>query len=266
MAQTKLSLWNKALDSLGSSSDLIVGDLASPSNRQARLCDRWHDETLRLVQEAAWWPSCRRTIFLDTIQKRWRERGGDGYPEPGYAYSYALPADFLRAWYVTGGVPFSISVNHLRTTSSSSLIYQLSTNARKVSLIYSVLDEGEPQYEENRYPENLNNPFYRLWSTQQFQATYLILAAKIALALEGSPEFAELARQKAEAYLRVAQADMLNREKREWKTIPTWLSARRDGYEDGSRQIIYPFGSAFGEAGGDKSGDWKAYPSGVRRA
>ena len=106
MTRSVVDVWNVALSSIGGRGSVSA---VEENSVEARVCRR-HYETVRdAVQEASWWSSCKETSRLALLARKeagaWRE----GDPDDNKAFSFRLPNNYLRAWYLLDGTSFLIS-------------------------------------------------------------------------------------------------------------------------------------------------------------
>jgi len=212
-----LDVWNKALGAAHARGALSSLTESSP---EQEVCSLWYDITLRTVQEAAWWPSSKRLSRLALLSKQ-GSTWADGLPEPGYAYAYALPAGYLRAWHLTDYTPFSLSYS---VSLSRTL---LSTNTSEAVLIYAGLNEDTT-----------------MWSPEQQLATIYGLAGHISGQVNAKNSIIQGNFRLADDILLRAQMSSANSEEGEPRMLPPWIAAR--GYRNPyATRFFYPYGSLF---------------------
>ena len=212
-----LDVWNKALGAAHSRGMLSSLTETSP---EKDLCERWYESTVRTVQQAAWWPTCKANARLALLSERptiWV----DGAPEPPYQYAYALPANYLRARFLTNYERFSISY------SSALNRLMLSTNQEDAVLTYSIY-----------------NSSVELWSPDQEMATVYGLAAHISGQLSGSASLVSKNFEAANTLLQTARAHESADGTENMKSRVPWLAAR-GFYSEQSARYYYPYGNLF---------------------
>jgi hypothetical protein len=220
VSETVLSIYNKAIAAVGGKALLSsTGDTAL----SRELCDLYYPGVVRLVFSAAHWPFCRQVARLSLLAERdssvdWEPSA----PDPEYTYSYALPNDLLRPWYLTNFDYFRLSFNtaHNRQT--------LNTNVANAVLIYAA-EQPNPAF----------------WEPGAVEAIVHGLAAAIAPKLTGDRGKQTLELQIADRALEVAAAHAANFDKPLTEYIPEELRAR--GYESAQTPTLYyyPLGSNF---------------------
>lgn len=106
MAQSQLALYNMALSLVGSDFTILAVDEESI---EAETCGLWYENVRQTILRAAHWNSAKRYSRLTaeatrTLTSDWVSTD----PEPGYAYSFELPANMLAARYLTTFQEFSL--------------------------------------------------------------------------------------------------------------------------------------------------------------
>lgn len=214
-----LAVYNAALSAVGAK-----GRIASFSdkNRGREECDIWYELVRDTVQEASYWPACRRVERLTFLAERdLTQNWAVGNPEPQYTYVYALPEDYLRAWHMADFARFSISYDNTRSRRV------LHTNTSTPVLIYAAVAE-EP----------------RFWSPLMRLATIHGLAAHVARPITGSGQMQQMQIQLANLYLERAQTAAANTMRNQIEHVPEALRVR--GYDTPSLSAYYmPFGPSF---------------------
>lgn len=224
MTMTVLAIYNAAISAARGKGRLT--SLSQPS-REREECDTWYPVIRDQVQEAAYWPSSRATAQL-TLVGETASSWVAGSPEPGFAYSYGLPEDYLRAWFLSDYSPFTISFE----ASLSRLV--LNTDAVSPVLVYAARQD---------------NPVF--WSAGQQHATIHALAAAISGPLTGQNQLEQLNYQKANEFLQQARAHVLNSQQYRLETLPPELAARGGtGNLSLPPRYFYPLGSLFGVTNG----------------
>lgn len=223
MTTSVLDVWNGALSKAHARAK--VSSLTE-SSRERELCSRWYDITRHLVLEAAHWPGTRSVARLALLAERntaldWVA----GDPPPQYIYSYALPEDYIRAWYMSDYTPFEVYYDHTRSRRV------IVTNTEDAVLVYA------------RDNENVVD-----WTPGQKMATMLGLAANLVGDLAGSRTLKQDLFREANDHLLEAQSNALNSESFQVDTLPPWLAVR--GYAEGPTltRFYYPFGGLFAGA------------------
>ena len=154
------------------------GTLASltQDSRAREECDKWYDLVVDVTQEAAYWPCCKVRADLE---------GETGETDRGFSYSYSLPSNFLRPWYLTDLGRFS-----LESDGSDTKIY---TECSDAALYYAqrVTDTSR-------------------WTAAMTQAIVYGLGYKVCETLTGKDALVERLLGLANGYLQQAQATSIN--------------------------------------------------------
>jgi len=193
------------------------------NSREAQICNDWYGLVRDTVQEAAHWDFCRRIERLALLSER--DFSSDwvlGDPDPQYKYTYALPDDYLRAWYLTNYAEFVIRFDSSRSRRV------ISTNVENATLVYAT---------QNDIPST--------WSSGHIMAVASGLASYITGPLTGQYNLIEFNLQRANRILEDAQAANINSEDFQLDSIPPWIEVR--GYIDNAprTRFYYPYGSLF---------------------
>ena len=222
MSTTVLGIYNAALSAAHARGRLSALTDASVEREE---CDIWYDLIRDRVMEAAYWPGCRTTSRLALLKERDQSANWlPGDPETEFLYSYALPADYLRAWHLVSFERFSISFD------SSNNRQILSTNAVNAVLIYAFRQ---------------NNPVF--WTPGQRESTVYALAAAVAGAIMGDMQIVQKNYQLADERILAARSHANNAQNMMPEATPPSLQAR--GWIDNFRtKYYYPHGPMFVEA------------------
>lgn len=222
MTTTVLGIYNAALSAVRAKGRLSS---LSDESREREECDFWYPMIRDRVQEAAFWPSSRRTARLALLQERGQTADWQlGDPETQFAFSYALPEQYLRAWHLVNYENFSLSFDSSRNRNV------ISTNVRSAVMIYAAAQE---------------NPIF--WSPGQRQATIYALAACIAGPISGQNSLQQLNYNLADESIMRARSDVQMSVSLPLETMPPALAAR--GYADFAHtRYYYPYGPLFSEA------------------
>jgi len=219
MASSVLDIYNAAL-----SAARAKGRLASLTDRSRgrEECDIWYPIVRKQVQEGAFWPACRQSARLSLVANRtatadWVEAD----PEPQYLYTYALPANYLRAWHLASYARFNIG---FRPETDENVLY---TNQKDPVLLYAA--EAE-------------NPVH--WNASLVSAIIHALAASIVGPMSGDLRLQQTQFNLANDILIQAQTEAANSIQPHLEHVPETLRDR--GYSDTQDSIfLYPFGSLF---------------------
>jgi hypothetical protein len=222
MTTTVLGIYNAALSAVGGKGRLLT---LSDKTREREECDIWYPLVRDQVQEAAYWPSSRRTSRLTLLNDRdtsldW----APGDPESEYLYLYALPATCLRPWYLTNFDQFMLAYD------SVSVKAALSTNALDAVLVYAA-SQTDPA----------------LWTPGQRSATIFALAASISYGVTNQRGLEQKNYQLANEQIIMARIAVANSPSYILESIPPPLAARgAEGISDS--RFFYSYGPMFGEA------------------
>ncbi|NJL70341.1 MAG: hypothetical protein HC888_01425 [Candidatus Competibacteraceae bacterium] len=214
-----LEIWNQALSAVNAR-----GRLNSLVDRtpEQEVCDRWYPLVLDTIQQAAWWPACKAHARLALLSEREDDEWFDGEPEPGYAFAYAQPDNYLHPWHLSDYSRFSLSYSQARNR------VMISTNTENPILVYARRNEAVEQ-----------------WTPGQREATVQALAAKIAGPLTGKNSMIDRHFQLALRQIENEQAKMANIIEPDPRPAVPWLAAR--GVQSfASVRFFYPFGSLAG--------------------
>ena len=219
---TELAVWNKALGAVHARGSLSSPDDTGPL---AEVCRTWYPHARRVVQEAAWWESCQAQTALALLSTS-DESDYQKAPLVGFTFAYALPAGYLRPWYLTSFQKFNLgfSVGHERMV--------LSTNTENAVLVYA---------------REQTNPAF--WSPGQMNATVYGLAAMIAGQITGKRSIIQRNVELADMALLEARAIAANNQRDELTHLPATIQARTSGlmYDPRPHRFLYPYGPLFGE-------------------
>lgn len=213
-----LDVYNAALSAIHAKGRL--SSLAENS-REREECDIWYDLVLRVVQEAAFWPSSKKVVYLPLVSERGNAAWTVADPLPGYKYSYALPSDCLRPWHLIDYSRFALSFD---STEDGVLLH---TNTEKAVLSYAFLQ---------------TNVLH--WTPQQLMATIYGLAGHVAGPITGRGELVQKNFNLANTILIDAQAAAANSDDDRIDNVPEVLLARGYAYP-GTSRYFYPHGSLF---------------------
>lgn len=210
-----LEIWNQALSAVNAR-----GRLSSLTDRspEQEVCDQWYGQVRDVVQSAAWWPSCKtlaRLALLSEAVDEWT----DARPEPGYAYAYAVPDNFLHPWHLQdySRFAFSFSPSHNRMV--------ISSNSENAIMVYARRNDDPSQ-----------------WTPGLREATIHALALKIAGPLTGKNSIIQLQMQQATTIIDTERALVANYSEPEPRPSVPWLAARGvQGFTP--TRYFYPFGS-----------------------
>ncbi len=219
MTTTVLGIYNAAISAANGRGRLSS---LSDASRERSECDIWYDQIRTQVFEAAHWPATRASARLALIKAR--DFAADwalGDPETRFAFSYALPANCLRPWYLTSYAPFTISFDSVANKQV------LNTDATDPVLIYAY-DQQNPA----------------IWAPGLRLAVVYGLAAVITGPLQGSSSFINMNLQLANKAIMEARAYAAETWNEQADVMPEALLARGASAE-ARTYFVYPYGSAF---------------------
>lgn len=219
---TELALYNRALGAVNARGRLSSLDDSGPL---AEVCREWYPHVRRVVQEAAWWESCQAQVALALVSTS-SEIDLSRAPIWGFQFAYALPAGYLRPWYLTNHAKFNIGYS----PGLSRMI--LSTNVEDAVLIYA------------REQTAIN-----FWTPGQINATVYGLAAMIAGQITGKQSIIRRNIELADNALLEARSISANNQNDALNYIPQAIRARTSGlnYQEKPAPFFWPYGPLFGE-------------------
>lgn len=223
MAQSQVALYNLALSTAGLRYTISA---TSESTVPAKTCELWYEVVRQTILRAAHWNCAKRYSRL--TEEAERDTAADWTstdPEPGFGFSYRLPASMLYARYLTDFQEFVLGYETDRKIISCNTGGSAAADAPILCYTVDVTD-------------------VTLWEPDLYMAVAFGLAAHIVVPLSGKRQRAldtmELANQK----LREAQAANANEMTRMFQEKAESLQAR--GYAFTTRTpYFYPFGSVF---------------------
>jgi len=210
---SKLDIYNMALSETRSQGSIRS---LTQDSREREECDKWYDLVVRVTQEAAYWPCCKTKATL-TGQV-------DEKQEYEYRYSYSLPTDYLRAWYLASWSKFELLSKNRQT--------RLFTDDSKAKLYYARL-------------EDLNT---ELWGPSMTQAIVYGLAHKVARSLTGDEQLASNLLVLANGYMASARATNLqgSTDGQRVEFEPEWITDRVGGaYSVDEVAFLWPPGEGW---------------------
>lgn len=219
-----LDIYNQALSASGAPGRISQ---INENSYEREVCERWYENTVRTVQEAAYWPACETIASLALLSERnFSAAWVTGDPLPQFKYKYALPQDYLRARYLSTYGTFKIAWSVDRRA--------LQTNATPALLIYT------------RFSDIVTD-----WTPSQKMATVYGLAANIGTEITGKSRRVAENVQRANQILLEARTTAANSENRILESIPDFIAAR--GYVESAldTRYYYEHGALF--LGGDGS-------------
>lgn len=222
MAQTQLALYNLALSIAGSDFTIVT---VTEESIPAATCELWYENVRQVVLRSAHWNSCKRhsRLFLESERVDSTDWTEDD-PEPGYAYAYEVPTDFLTARYLTTFGLFSLSVIGGRRT--------ISVNEESPILTYTA-DVTDPE----------------TWEPDLYQAMAYSLAAHITMPLTGKPSRVKQNLSAAYEFVLLARTNTANEMYQTLESRPEVLARRGYNFTPTGAPYIYPYGAFFAGTG-----------------
>ena len=223
MAQSQLNLYNLAVSACGADYTIsTTGEQSVP----AEICELWYENTRQTVLRAAHWKSCKRYARL--TEEAERDLAADWVstdPEPGYAYSYEVPANMLAARYLTTFEQFNLGYETDQMIISCNIGGSAATDA---PILCYTLDQTDPT----------------AWEPDLYQAVVYGLAGHICMPLNGKPSRAKNLFDLSNFILQDARANTANEMHRLMRTNSERLQAR--GYNQAPLSpYVYPYGNTF---------------------
>lgn len=208
-----VQVYNLALNAIGSRDEV---SLPTEQSREAEVCTLWYSPVRDQVLASAVWPEATEMAYLAQINLQDDDVWAVGEAKPGYAYSYAAPADILRPQYMSDFTRFMVA-----GYDNQRVIY---SNTPSALLIYT------------RRLENI-----ALWGPELQMAIVYALAAHICMPLTGKPSRSKMLIQQANELVLSARETAANQSNEQFESIPDWILAR--GYSQAtSARYFYPLG------------------------
>ena len=232
MAQSQVALYNLAISAVG-------GDYTiSATNEEsipAEICELWYENVRQTVLRAAFWQTAKRHVRMTKAAARDSETGYDtdtaadwqtSDPEPGWAFSYTLPSNMLRARYLTD---FSM--------------FTLGWEEEGSHKILSANVGGETADDAPILAYTIDVTDVTLWEPDLYQAIAYGLAGHIAMPLTGKPGKAEMMFTLANGLINEARANTANEMHVMLQQAPGRLQARGYAYQPVLNPYVYPYGN-----------------------
>lgn len=227
MAQSQVNLYNLAISQAGS--DYVIS-ATSDQTLAAETCELYYENVRQTVLRAAHWNSAKRYGRLTEETERDADAAWVSTdPEPGYAFSYDLPANYLYARYLSTYERFEIGYE---------------TDQKILSC-----DIGGDNFDDRPilcYTVDVTD--VTIWEPDLYRAMYFALAAHICMPLNGKPSRARELFQYANAFLMDAQTQNANEMHRYLQQRVERLAARGYSYTPPDL-YVYPFGNLFSGTG-----------------
>lgn len=215
---SEVQVYNLALNAVGTRSNI---SLPTENSREAEVCRLWYSPVRDQILSASAWPEATEIRYLALLKET--DEDGDGVwatddPRPGYQYAYNLPADFLRAQYLSDFSRFLV-------TAYSGNRRAIHTNSYQAMFAYT---------------KRLDTP--SLWGSELAMAIVYGLAAHICMPLTGKPSRAKVLETKANEMVMVARESAANMSQEIYESIPDWITARGANYAT-TQRFFQPYGS-----------------------
>ena len=231
MAQSQLDLYNMALGAAGLK--YTIGAL-SDETLPRKACDLWYENVRQVVLRAAHWKCAKRYFRL--VEEAERDLTADWVstdPEPGFAFSYELPADMLYARYLSTFAQFELGYETDQKIISCNIGGSAATDAPVLCYTVDVTDAT-------------------LWEPDLYRAMILALAAHISMPLNAKPARAKFNIEEANGAMFAARASTANEMFMLMQSRPAALTQR--GYDfPVNDAYVYPYGSLFSATGAPPS-------------
>ena len=209
---TQLQIYNMAISAARGEGTLRS---ITQKTRAREECDKWYDLLIDVVQEAAYWPCCKTRALL---------AGQQSISDHAFSYSYELPADYLRAWYLADLEKFALESD----VAGTPLLF---TEVASPTLYYArrVTDTSR-------------------WTPGMTEAIVYGLAARISDSLTGRDNITNRLVALSQAKIGEAQSASINATDPELlDSLPDFLQAR-GGVATASQRFYYPYGEGIGSA------------------
>lgn len=213
-ANSEVNVYNLALNAVGE-----TANISSPTenSRRAEVCRLWYSLVRDQVLEAAPWPEATTMGRLAQVKARGDDAWETGDPQPGYAYSYALPANCLRPQYLSDYAPFELTASNENK--------ELHCNSLQPILRYTFRQDD-----------------VAFWSNNLLMAIVYGLAAHISQPLSGKTSMTNMLIQRSNDFILAARVNSANQPNHQVEAVPDWLQGR--GYAHATTQLFfYPMGS-----------------------
>ena len=221
MAQSQLALYNMALSEAGAAYTLAA---TNENNIPCNACNLHFESVRQVILRAAHWTTAKR--FARLVEEVERDQSADWVstdPEPGYAFSYALPSNILAPRFLTDFSPFSISYDDDKRTLNCNVGGSATTDAPILCYTVDVTDPAG-------------------WEPDLYQAVMYGLAAAISMPLNAKVQRTRGLFDLANTILLEARANSANDQQKIYEKQADSLAAR--GHLGiSNRGYIYPYGN-----------------------
>lgn len=197
----------------------------------ASICNLWWENTRQVVLRAAHWKCAKRIARL--VEREARDLTAawvPGDPEPGWAFSYDIPAGMLAARYLTTFEEFDISFDD----ASKNIVANVGG---------TVVPDDQPILV---YTADVTDPL--LLDPDLYQGLIFALAANIAMPLTNKTGKIQTLISLTNSYILTARANSANEMARLFQQTPASLQAR--GYVYGMQTpFVQSYGPMFSATG-----------------
>lgn len=233
MAQSQVNLYNIAIGAVGADYTISA---TSEASIPAEACELYYENVRQTVLRAAFWNCAKRHVRMTKAAARDATTGYDSDtdddwvtsdPEPGYAFSYTLPASMLRARYLTTFEMFSLGWEE----EGDHAILSCNTggiNATDAPILCYTKDVTD----------------VTAWEPDLYQAIAYGLAAHICQPLTGKKASTEQLLGIANSFILVARQATANTQGHLHyaRQVPERLQARGYAYSPVVQPYVYPYG------------------------
>lgn len=215
---SEVQVFNLALNAVGTRSNISA---TTENSREAEVCRLWYGPVRDQILSAAAWSEATELRYLALLKTT--DEDGNGVwaaddPRPGYSYVYQLPADYLRAQYLSDFSRFLI-------TSYSDDRRALHSSSATAMIAYTKRLET-----------------VSLWNPELGMAIVYGLAAHIAMPLSGKTSRAKTLADKANEMILMARESAANMSNETYESIPDWITARGANYAT-TQRYFQPYGA-----------------------
>lgn len=223
MATNLVQIYNLALSAVGTRQ---LVSYPTEKSRESEVCDLWFPVVLAAVMRAAPWSSARAIARLALIAtaddtREWVE----GDPEPGWQYTYKLPADFIYPRYLSDWSRFVLGQETVDQLGNKIEVTTLMANSPQALLTYTRNQETIP-----------------LWDADLTMALSYGLAAAISMQLHGKTKRTGISLDQANDAIMRARLHTANEDMNRYESVPEWLTARGVSIGPFWEQYVYPAG------------------------
>lgn len=228
MAQSQLALYNMALAVAGQDYTIAA---TSEESVPAEVCELWYENVRQTVLRAAHWNSARR--FARLTEEAERDDSADWVaadPNPGWLYSYDLPASMLAPRYLTSFDQFDIGYDNDGKVLNCNVGGSAATDAPVLCYTVDVTD-------------------VTLYEPDLYQAMIYGLAGQIVMPLTGKTSRARNIFDLANGLLMQARAQNANDRYQLVSQRPETLQLRGHVGPSVTNAYFHPYGSLFTSTG-----------------